>query len=118
MACLWSWRCHYWKGPTWRGWQPRSRRSSLDSRTTDEVLALSGRRSRIGVILAGGVLVAAGFAVAIVEMLRLPKGTIWIVVAAAAVLLTVIRAPTRYGRAPDARAPPRADPPAGCPRRA
>jgi len=56
---------------------------------------VSGRRSRIGVILAGGVLVAAGFAVAIVEMLRLPKGTIWIVVAAAVVLLTVIRAATR-----------------------
>jgi len=46
-------------------------------------------------MLAAGVLIAAGFTVAVVEMLRLPKGTIWIVVAAAVVMLAIIRAATR-----------------------
>ena len=41
------------------------------------------------------VLISAGFAVAVVEMLRLPKATIWIVVALAAGALAVIRAATR-----------------------
>ena len=48
-----------------------------------------------GTILAASVLIAAGFAVAVVEMLRLPKGTIWIVVAVAVAALTIIRAATR-----------------------
>lgn len=56
---------------------------------------MSIKRSRAGPILAATVLIAAGFAVAIVEMLRLPKGTIWIVVAVAVAALAVIRAATR-----------------------
>jgi hypothetical protein len=48
-----------------------------------------------GTILAASVLIAAGFAVAVVEMLRLPKGTIWIVVAVAGAALAIIRAATR-----------------------
>jgi hypothetical protein len=48
-----------------------------------------------GTILAASILIAAGFAVAVVEMLRLPKGTIWIVVAVAVAALAVIRAATR-----------------------
>ena len=48
-----------------------------------------------GTILAASVLIAAGFAVAVVEMLRLPKGTIWIVVAVAMAALAIIRAATR-----------------------
>jgi hypothetical protein len=48
-----------------------------------------------GTILAASVLIAAGFAVAVVEMLRLPKGTIWIVVAVAVAALAIIRASTR-----------------------
>ena len=48
-----------------------------------------------GTILAASVLIAAGFAVAVVEMLRLPKGTIWIVVAVAVAALAIIRAATR-----------------------
>jgi len=50
---------------------------------------------RLGTVLAACVLIAAGFAVAIAEMLHLPKGTIWIVVAAAVAILAVIRAATR-----------------------
>jgi len=53
---------------------------------------MTGKRSRTGTILAAAVLIAAG----VVEMLRLPKGTIWIVVAVAVVALAVIRAATRY----------------------
>ena len=56
---------------------------------------VTGKRSRTGTILAAAVLIAAGFTVAIVEMLRLPKGTIWIVVAVAVGALAVIRAATR-----------------------
>jgi hypothetical protein len=48
-----------------------------------------------GTILAASVLITAGFAVAVVEMLRLPKGTIWIVVAVAVAALAIIRAATR-----------------------
>jgi hypothetical protein len=49
------------------------------------------RRSHRGLVLAAVVIVMAGFAVAIVEALRLPKGSIWIVVAVAAVLVGIIR---------------------------
>ena len=56
---------------------------------------MSTRRSRTGTILAASVLIAAGFAVAVVEMLRLPKGTIWIVVAVVVAALAVIRSATR-----------------------
>lgn len=56
---------------------------------------MRGKRSRTGTILAAAVLIGAGFAVAAVEILRLPKGTIWIVVAVAVAVLTIIRAATR-----------------------
>ena len=50
------------------------------------------RRSHRGLVLAGAVIVAAGFAVAIVEALRLPKGSIWVVVGSAAAVVALIRA--------------------------
>ena len=53
------------------------------------------KRSQTGLILAGGVVIAAGFAVALVELLGFPKGTIWVVVAVAVTLVAVIRAATR-----------------------
>ena len=56
---------------------------------------MSRRRSHWGTILAGGVVIAAGFAVAVVEMLKLPKGSIWVVVAAALLLVLLIRRLTR-----------------------
>jgi hypothetical protein len=56
---------------------------------------MTGKRSRTGSILSATVLIAAGFTVAVVEMLRLPKGAIWIVVALAVGALAVIRAATR-----------------------
>ena len=48
-------------------------------------------------MLSACVVIAAGFAVAAVEMLRMPKGTIWLVVAATVAILAVIRAATRRG---------------------
>jgi hypothetical protein len=52
---------------------------------------MSRRRSSWGAILTGGVVIAGGFAVAAVEMLKLPKGSIWVVVAAALLLVVLIR---------------------------
>jgi UDP-N-acetylmuramyl pentapeptide phosphotransferase/UDP-N-acetylglucosamine-1-phosphate transferase len=49
------------------------------------------RRAQIGMVVAGGIVIAAGFAVALVEALKLPKGSIWIVVAGAVVLVGTIR---------------------------
>jgi hypothetical protein len=56
---------------------------------------MSRRRPAWGAIAAGGVLVAAGFAIAAVEMLRLPKGSVWVVVAVALLLLVLVRRLTR-----------------------
>ena len=56
---------------------------------------VSGKRSRTGTVLAACVVIAGGFTVAVVEMLHLPKGTIWLVVAAAVAILAIIRAATR-----------------------
>jgi hypothetical protein len=53
------------------------------------------RRSGWAPILAGGVVVAAGFAVALVEVYRWPKGSIWLVAGAAVLLVLLIR---RLGR--------------------
>lgn len=53
------------------------------------------RRSHVGLVLAGAVVVLTGFAIAIVEALHLPKGSIWAVVAAAVLLVIVIRSMTR-----------------------
>jgi len=49
------------------------------------------RRAGWPTIAAGGVVVAAGFAIALVELLRFPKGSVWMVVGAAALLLFLLR---------------------------
>ena len=53
------------------------------------------RRSSAGLVLAGGVVILAGFTIAIVEALHFPKGSIWVVVGAAVVLVGAIRVFTR-----------------------
>ena len=45
--------------------------------------------------MAGAVVILAGFAIAIVEAMHLPKASIWIVVAAAIALVAAIRSITR-----------------------
>jgi len=44
-------------------------------------------------MLAGGVVIAAGFGVALVEAYRFPKGSIWCVVGGAVLLVFRIRVP-------------------------
>lgn len=56
------------------------------------------RRSGWAPILTGGVVVAAGFAVALVEVYRWPKGSIWLVVGAAVLLVLLIRWLGRHER--------------------
>jgi hypothetical protein len=52
-------------------------------------------RRRWPTLVAGGIVIAAGFAVALVELLPFPKGSIWIVAGAAALLLFVLRVAAR-----------------------
>ena len=54
-------------------------------------MTMRRRRSHLGLILAGAVVVAAGFAVALVEVFRFPKGSIWIVVGVTVVVVGIIR---------------------------
>ena len=49
------------------------------------------KRGRWAPLLAGGVVIAAGFGVALVEVYRLPRGLIWVVVAAAVLLVVLLR---------------------------
>jgi hypothetical protein len=42
-------------------------------------------------VLAGAIVITAGFGVALVERYRMPKGTIWIVVGAAVLLVVLLR---------------------------
>ena len=51
-------------------------------------------RGRLGLALAGAVVIAGGFGIAVVEALRWPRGSIWIVVAATVGLVALIRALT------------------------
>ena len=51
-----------------------------------------GRRSQRGLVLAGVVVIAAGLAVGLVEVYRLPKGSIWVVVGVTVALVMLIRA--------------------------
>ena len=52
---------------------------------------MTRRRSRWSPIVAGGVVIVAGFGVALVEAYRLPKGSIGLVVGAAVLLVFLIR---------------------------
>jgi hypothetical protein len=49
-------------------------------------------------LLAGGVVVAGGLGVAVVEALRWPRGSLWLVVAATVGLVALIRVLTAPGR--------------------
>lgn len=45
----------------------------------------------MGAVLCGAVVILAGFGVAIIEVLRFPKGSIWGLVGATVVLIAMIR---------------------------
>ena len=55
----------------------------------------SSRRSHAGLVLSGAVIIVAGFAVGLGEMLRLPKGSVWVTVGITVLIVGVIRAVTR-----------------------
>jgi len=48
------------------------------------------RRSQTGLVLAGGVVIAAGVAIGLVELFRFPKGSVWVVVAVTVALVFAI----------------------------
>ena len=48
------------------------------------------RRSQTGLVLAGGVVVAAGVAIGLVELFGFPKGSVWVVVALTIALVFAI----------------------------
>ena len=54
----------------------------------------ASRRAHKGLVLAGLVIIAAGFGVALVEAFRFPKGSIWVIIAVTAGLVGLIRAVT------------------------
>ena len=54
------------------------------------------RRSHWRSVLGGGIVIAAAFAVALVERYRAPKGSIWIVVGVAALLVFLVRVVGRH----------------------
>jgi hypothetical protein len=49
------------------------------------------RRSQWRLVVGGGVVIAAAFAVALVERYRMAKGSVWVVVAVAALVVFLIR---------------------------
>lgn len=49
------------------------------------------RRSQVGLVLAAAVIIIAGFGIALVEMYRWPKGSIWAVIGVTVLLVAVIR---------------------------
>jgi hypothetical protein len=48
--------------------------------------------------VAGGVIIAGAFGVALAELLKLPRGSVWLVVALTAIAATAIRALTARRR--------------------
>jgi hypothetical protein len=58
----------------------------------------ASRRSQAGLVLAAAVIILAGFGIALVEMYRWPKASIWGVVGGAMLLVAIIR--TLSKRAP------------------
>lgn len=56
------------------------------------------RRRRLGLVLAGAVVVIGGVGVGVVEVLRLPRGSVWFVVGGTILLVALIRAATARRR--------------------
>jgi UDP-N-acetylmuramyl pentapeptide phosphotransferase/UDP-N-acetylglucosamine-1-phosphate transferase len=48
------------------------------------------RRSQTGLVVAGGVVILAGVAVGLVELLHFPKGSVWVVVALTILVVSAI----------------------------
>lgn len=61
-------------------------------------MSATRRRSHLSGLLSVAVVILGGFGIALVEALRLPKASIWIVVVGAVVLISLIRWLTRPPR--------------------
>ncbi len=48
------------------------------------------RRSQIGLVLAGGIVIVGGIAVGMVELLGFPKGSVWVVVTVTIALVVAV----------------------------
>jgi hypothetical protein len=72
-----------------------SRSRSPETARTPRVPA---RRSHTGMALAGAVVIAGGFAIAVGEALHYPKGTVWVIVGVTGALAGLIRAISRRRR--------------------
>ena len=48
------------------------------------------RRSQIGLVLVGGIVIAGGIAVGMVELLGFPKGSVWVVVTVTIALVVAV----------------------------
>ena len=48
------------------------------------------RRSQLGLVLAGGIVIAGGVAVGMVELFGFPKGSVWVVVTVTIVLVVAV----------------------------
>jgi uncharacterized membrane protein YgaE (UPF0421/DUF939 family) len=48
------------------------------------------RRSQLGLVLAGGIVIAGGVAVGMIELLGFPKGSVWVVVAVTLALVVAV----------------------------
>jgi hypothetical protein len=59
---------------------------------------VQSRRGRVGTIVAGVVVIAGGVAVAVVELLQLARGSVWLVAAATVALVALIRGLTARRR--------------------
>lgn len=55
------------------------------------------RRSQLGLVLAGGVVIAGGIAIGVVELLGFPKGSVWAVVAVTVGLVAAVMKATGRG---------------------
>jgi uncharacterized membrane protein len=51
---------------------------------------MSPRRSQTGLVVAGGIVILGGVAVAVTELLHFPKGSVWVVVAATVALVVLV----------------------------
>lgn len=54
------------------------------------------RRARWGLVAAGVIIIAGGIGVALVELWRFPRGSVWLIVGATLGLVALVRALTRH----------------------
>jgi hypothetical protein len=77
---------------------PSNDSSSSRPPETPRAPRVPARRSHTGMALAGAVVIAGGFAIAVGEALHYPKGSVWAIVGVTAAVAALIRAISRRRR--------------------